>query len=84
MLIELDPIVQRLPLRYKCLFWVYTLPGGLYAMIMLLLCSVNPFWFRDRAFRNLEHQIHVFGKWRDRKMLGYYEKYSLLETIKRS
>lgn len=83
-MIELDPTVQRLPFKYKCLFMLYTLPGAVYAMIGLILCSLNPFWFRQAAMRGLENHIHHFGKWRNRLMQKYYDKYSLLDTIKRS
>lgn len=80
----LDPTVQRLPFRYKCLFFAYTMPGFIYAMICLALCAVNPFWFRNAAFRVLENHIHYFGKWRNRRMQKYYDKYSMLHTIKGS
>ena len=83
-MIELDPTVQRLPLRYKCLFFLYTLPGFVYAAIALTLCVINPFWFRDAAFKRLENQIHYFGKWRNKRMQQYYDKYSLLANIKNS
>jgi hypothetical protein len=78
----LDPIVQRLPFRFKCLFFAYTLPGFIYAGIALCLCSINPFWFRQAAFARLENQIEWFGRWRNKRMQKYYDKYSLLANIK--
>lgn len=81
-MIEFDPIVKRLPFRYKCLFMAYTLPAAVYACIMLLICSINPFWFRQAAYRSLENQIHAFGQWRNKRMQKYYDKYSIFNTIK--
>jgi hypothetical protein len=45
---------------------------------------INPFWFRQQAIDGLEQQIHVFGRWRNKLMQKYYDKYSLLSTIKNS
>ncbi len=81
-MIDLDPIVKRLPLRYKCLFFLYTLPGLIYALFALILCLINPFWFRDAAFSRLENQIHWFGRWRNKLMQKYYDKYAMFNTIK--
>ena len=81
-MIDLDPAVKRLPFRYKCLFFLYTMPGFIYAFVVLLLCALNPFWFRDAAFRVLENQIHWFGKYRNKLMQKHYDKYSMFSTIK--
>lgn len=81
---ELDPVVQRLPFKYKCLFFLYTFPGGVYAIVALTFCLLNPFWFRNAAFTRLENQIHWFGRWRNKRMQKYYDKYSLLANIKNS
>ena len=83
-MIELDPTVQRLPFRYKCLFILYTLPGFVYALIGLVLCLLNPFWFRQSALRGLENHIHLFGRWRNKRMQKYYDKYSMFNSIKHS
>lgn len=79
---KLDPTVQRLPFRYKCLFLLYTMPGFIYAFVALLLCVLNPFWFRDAAFRGLENQIHWFGTLRNKLMQKHYDKYSMFSNIK--
>lgn len=81
-MIDLDPTVQRLPFRYKCLFFAYTMPGFIYAAIGVAICAVNPFWFRNWLFQRLENQIHWFGKQRNKLMQKHYDKYSLLHTIK--
>jgi hypothetical protein len=81
-MIELDPVVSRLPARYKFLFFLYTLPGAIYALVGLILCSINPFWFRQQALRGLERHVNIFGKWRNKRMQKHYDKYSVFNTIK--
>jgi hypothetical protein len=81
-MIEFDPIIKRLPFRYKCLFIAYTLPVSLYIGVLLLLCSLNPFWFRQAAFQSLYRHVQTFSQWRNRRMQKYYEKYSIFNTIK--
>ena len=79
-----ENITKILPFRYKCVFWAYTLPGAIYAVVCLILCGLNPFWFRQAAMQGLENQVHGFGRWRNRRMQHIFDKYTLLHTIKNS
>jgi hypothetical protein len=35
------------------------------SMVVMLLCLINPFWFRDSAFNWFERKVRQVTRWRD-------------------
>jgi uncharacterized protein involved in cysteine biosynthesis len=58
----------RMRLTHIAILLVLIVP----VVILVVVCMLNPFWFRDRWINWLESSINEFSRWRNRLLYRIY------------